>query len=205
MNIDDSAGRYESPLRQRQKTATRDLILEAVGKRLEDHGLHELTFPELARQAQVSERTIYRHFPTKELLMEAFWTWLHGALQINAFPASAKELIDMPRRVFPFFDQHEHVLRGMLASPQGREVRLSVNLERQDAIRRSVRDAVGDLPEPAFTRLCASVQLLYSATSWLTMKDYWGFSGKDAGEAASDAIRSLLANAAHDMGKGKTP
>lgn len=203
MNIEPPIARYESPLRERQKTATRDLILEAVGKRLEDHGLHELTFPELAKLAQVSERTIYRHFPTKELLMEAFWNWLHGALQINAFPASASELVDMPRRVFPFFDQHEQVLRGMLASPQGREVRLSVNTERQDAIRRSVRDAVGNLPEPAFTRLCASVQLLYSATSWLTMKDYWGFSGQEAGEAASDAIRSLLANAAHDMGKGK--
>jgi hypothetical protein len=48
----------------------------------------------------------------------------------------------------------------MLASPQGRELRLRVNKERQAAIRAAVRDAKPKLREPAFTRLCAAVRLL---------------------------------------------
>lgn len=190
--------RYSSPLRDGQKNATRDLILDAVGRCLENAGLDELNFAQVAAEAQISDRTIYRHFPTKELLLEAFWKTLHGNLGINSFPATAAELVDMPERVFLYFDRHEQVLRGMLASRQGREVRLSVNDERQQAIRRSVRDAVGEMAEPGFTHLCASIQLLYSATGWLTMKDYWGLSGEDAGRAASASIRSLLQNAAGD-------
>ena len=140
-----SDSRYSSPLREGQKSATRDLILEAVGRCLENAGLDELNFAQVAAEAQISDRTIYRHFPTKELLLEAFWKTLHGNLGINSFPATGAELVEMPERVFPYFDRHEQVLRGMLASRQGREVRLSVNDERQEAIRRSVRDAVGDL------------------------------------------------------------
>ena len=192
--------RYASPLRQGQKNATRDLILEAVGRCLENAGLDELNFAQVAAEAQVSDRTIYRHFPTRELLLEAFWKSLHGNLGINSFPTTATELVEFPERVFPFFDAHEQVLRGMLASRQGREVRLSVNDDRQQAIRQSVRDAVGDMAEPDFTYLCASIQLLYSATGWLTMKDYWDLSGDEAGRAASASIKSLLLAAKQKTG-----
>ena len=202
MNI-PAESRYSSPLREGQKSATHDLILAAVGRCLHNTGLAELNFAEVASEAQVSERTIYRHFPTRDALLEAFWKSLHGSLGINSFPGSAAELVSMPERVFPFFDQHEPIIRGMLASPQGREVRLSVNAERQQAIRVSVRDAVGDLPEPEFTHLCASIQLLYSATGWLTMKDYWGLSGADAGRAASASIQALLHHASTRKGTRK--
>ncbi len=198
--MNDAAPRYASALRDRQKAGTRDLILEAVGRRLEDSALEDLNFAEIAAEAGVAERTVYRHFPTKDALMDAFWTWLHGALRIEAFPTTAAELIALPERVFAFFDDHEAVLRGMLASRQGREVRLKVNDERQRAIRLAVRDAAPDLEEPDFTRLCASVQLLYSATAWLTMKDYWGLSGAEAGRAASDSIRTLLHHGASTRG-----
>jgi hypothetical protein len=80
----------------------------------------------------------------------------------------------------------------MLASPQGRELRLRVNRERQAAIRAAVRDARPGLREPAFTRLCAAVQLLYSASGWATMTDYWDLDSGEAGRAASEAIAALL-------------
>jgi AcrR family transcriptional regulator len=153
---------------------------------MQDRGLEDLSFADVAAVAEVSERTVYRHFPTKDALLDAYWSWLHGSLGIDAFPDTAADLITLPLKVFPFFDDHEAVIRGMLASRQGRVVRLRVNGERQAAI----------------TRTCASVQLLYSATGWLTMKDYWGLSGAEAGEAASQSIATLLAYARL---KGETP
>jgi hypothetical protein len=84
----------------------------------------------------------------------------------------------------------------MLASPQGRELRLRVNKQRQAAIRAAVKEARPDLREAAFTRLCAAVQLLYSASAWASMTDYWGLDSVEAGRAASEAIAALLSRKA---------
>ncbi|MCW5760898.1 MAG: helix-turn-helix transcriptional regulator, partial [Phenylobacterium sp.] len=53
-------------LRDRQREETRAQILRAVGRQLEHRSLEELSFAEIARDAGVGERTVYRHFPTKE-------------------------------------------------------------------------------------------------------------------------------------------
>ncbi|MBL8554130.1 MAG: TetR/AcrR family transcriptional regulator, partial [Phenylobacterium sp.] len=65
-------------LRDRQREETRDQILRAVGRQLERGDLEDLNFAEIAREAAVGERTVYRHFPTKEALLGAFWAWMQS-------------------------------------------------------------------------------------------------------------------------------
>lgn len=186
------AQNYSSPLRDRQKADTRELILDAVKRLLRDRGLGELSLASVAREAGITERTVYRHFATREQLLEATWAAVNDRLGMREFPRTAAELVERPRQVFPAFDGQGEIVRAMLASPQGRELRLRVNKQRQAAIRAAVRDARPGLREPAFTRLCAAVQLLYSASGWATMTDYWDLDSEEAGRAASEAIAALL-------------
>src|SRR4051812_41716382 len=65
-------------LRERQRAETRQQILRAVGHQLETRSLEDLSFAEIARDAGVGERTVYRHFPTKEALLGAFWAWMQS-------------------------------------------------------------------------------------------------------------------------------
>jgi glycosyltransferase involved in cell wall biosynthesis len=65
-------------LRERQREETREQILRAVGQQLESRSLEDLSFAEIARDAGVGERTVYRHFPTKEALLGAFWAWMQA-------------------------------------------------------------------------------------------------------------------------------
>ena len=44
---------------------------------LED-GVHAFSVATVAARAGISHRTVYRHFPTKEALLGAFWAWLQA-------------------------------------------------------------------------------------------------------------------------------
>ena len=66
----------ESLTRGQQKAQTEARILDAAGRLLEDGRLDEASYSEIARLAGVGERTVYRHFPTRDALMGAFWTRL---------------------------------------------------------------------------------------------------------------------------------
>jgi glycosyltransferase involved in cell wall biosynthesis len=86
-------------LRDRQKAATREQILRAVARRLEAGSLDDLGFAEVAEEAGVGERTVYRHFSTKEALLGAFWAWLQAqavAPLIRPQPARLREAIIAP-------------------------------------------------------------------------------------------------------------
>jgi glycosyltransferase involved in cell wall biosynthesis len=65
-------------LRDRQRAETREQILKAVGRQLEHGALEDLGFAEIAKDAGVGERTVYRYFPTKEALLGAFWAWMQN-------------------------------------------------------------------------------------------------------------------------------
>jgi len=66
----------EGLTRGQQKAQTEARILDAAGQLLEDGRLDEAPYAEIARLAGVGERTVYRHFPTRDALMGAFWTRL---------------------------------------------------------------------------------------------------------------------------------
>jgi AcrR family transcriptional regulator len=171
---------------------------------MQSHELHELSFAAVASAAGVQERTVYRHFPNRNALLDALWDALDPLLGVAQFPTTEAELLAAPPRVFPAFDANEGLMRGFWSTPQGREFRLRVNDRRQQAIRASVADAVAGLPPEEARWLTAVAQLLYSGAAWQTMKDYWGFDGAEAGAASSFALQ-LLFDAARQRAGSASP
>lgn len=188
--------RYHSPLRTRQKDDTRQMLLAAAGRVVARAGLEGLSFAALSREAGVQERTAYRHFPNKDALLAALWEWVNRQADIPGFARTRDELLSMPPVAYAGFDRQEGLMRALLSSPQGREFRLRVNDERQATLRAVLSDLLPHLTDEQGRNLLATVQLLYSATAWMTMKDYWGLEGKAAGEASIWAIKALLDEAA---------
>lgn len=185
-------------IRQQYKDMTRERILDAAIDLMAEAGMAPLTVADVASRAGVTTRTIYRHFETREGLIEAVWPRMQARVRSRGFPRTADEIIATPAYLFPQFDEHANLVRASAFSDAGLEVRLRANDERMAAAQACVADALPALPAAEARRRAAVIQLLDSAYCWAVLRDFWGFDGAEAGRAASEAIAILLGRAAPD-------
>jgi len=184
-------GTYHSPLRASQAAATRDRIVAAclALMRLGD----DLTYASVATEAEVQERTVYRHFPKKEDLQAAVWDWIVQHLTHADFAARDEEhLVMAMRESFAGFDADAALIQAMLHSPQGLEVRRRQQPARRAMFEACVDSAVPDAPPEVRERAAALLQVLYSAASWDLLRGFWDMDAAEAADTIGLGIRCLL-------------
>ena len=182
---------YHSPLREAQMAATRDRIVEAC-KAVMLRG-DDLTYAAVAAAAEVQERTVYRHFPTKEDLEGALWQWIVDNLTHADLAATNEEqLLTALRRSFAGFDAGAPLIEAMLRSPQGSAIRLRQQPRRQAMFDACVAAAVPDASPQLRGRASAVLQVLYSASAWELLRNLRGMDGAQAADAVEFGIRSFL-------------
>ena len=178
-------------LRDARAAVVRDRVLAGVAELLAAGD--DVTFAKVAIAAEVPERTIYRHFPTREALLTAVFEWANRRIGFDGErPADQHDLLAMIRRVFPAFDEIAPVIRELLVAPEGLAARLSDNDQRRRAATTLVRNEAPGLSATTTRRVAAAVQSLTAAATWQTLRDYWDMDGKEASEVAALAVELLL-------------
>jgi AcrR family transcriptional regulator len=129
-------------LRERKKRRTREDIAAAAMTLFEARGFDSVTVAEIARAADVSEKTVFNYFPAKEdLILQRGAERLELLIAaVRALPSGASPLGAFRRMTMDFLDQIERepvekivaVPRLVMASPALRE-RLFVGWEREAA------------------------------------------------------------------------
>jgi AcrR family transcriptional regulator len=184
-------GTYHSPLRASQAAATRERIVEACVA-LMQRGT-DLTYASVAAEARVQERTVYRHFPKKEDLEAALWTWIVQRLTHADFAArNEQQLVTAMRESFVGFGAAAPLIQAMIHSPQGLDVRRRQQPMRRAMFEACVDSAVPGAPPPVREQAAAVLQVLYSAASWDLLRSFWDIDAIEAADVVELGIRSFL-------------
>lgn len=183
---------YESPLRAEQMEQTRLRILEATANVLGDEEVDEVTVPLVAVRARVSVRTVYRHFPTKEALFDAFGEWAeeHLRVVVLSYPETLEAVREMAPALYRTYDERAPLIRALL-SKRGQEIRARTRRRRLATFEKAMREVTDGLGRAERRRVLAVIYLLVSAPAWQAMREQWELEGEEAGKAAAWAVRVL--------------
>lgn len=106
---------YKSPSREQGKSETREAILGAVVKVILEQGIHAFTMDNVAEAAGVAHRTVYRHFESREELLEG----LQELVQAQADRVGLSPPEDLPSAMEmagPLFEEFYRMRDAMHAS-----------------------------------------------------------------------------------------
>lgn len=186
---------YNSALRRDQAEATRERILAAMAALVEEGDGQAPTNRAVAERAQVTEVTVYRHFPSRELLLKGLWEHLNRKDGVRVgMPESPADLLAKIKPLMASFDASPAQIVARVTTAQGRAARASLDPERREAFLGLVAQAAPALPEGEQAKAAAVLQLLYSAYAWISLREQWTLSGPPAADALGWAAEVLLAD-----------
>jgi AcrR family transcriptional regulator len=178
-------------LRERQMNATREEILDVAMEMLSDGAGEGFSHEAIAAAAGMGARTVYRHFPDRAQLMQALWVRLRERTNTR-FPVREEEIAAMIRAVFHEFDEREGLIRAVLNSAAGTEVRERGGTEGRPAFAQSLGPLLSGRSASGRARVVAVFVAIYSAPFWQLLRDRGGLSGPEAQEAAAWAMETLV-------------
>jgi AcrR family transcriptional regulator len=189
------ARRYDNTLRLEQAERTKERILESAVQVLATEGAKATTLAEVARAARVSEPTLYRHFGSRERLLEEIDAHAQAKLGFPALPENADDLAGHIPTLFDKFAEHAPLLRATLLNSVGREVRSRGRARRINWLRELLAADAPDVQSPELERLAGVLRVLSSWEAFDVMTRELGMSTEDAGEAVAWAIETLMSEA----------
>jgi AcrR family transcriptional regulator len=194
---------YTSPLRDRQVAQTQALILDAVTTLLDERRADEVTTREIAAAAGVSERTVYRHFPDRDALLEGLsrrLTHLDGVKPSFGL-GSLDDIAPTSRRLMEVLDQHYVTARAEAvfnADPRRFAADTQANTRELCEL---LANELPELGEREQLRIAAVIRCLASTQAWLRMREEFGVLGAESGPVVAWVIDTII----REVRAGNTP
>jgi AcrR family transcriptional regulator len=179
-------------LKDRQSAMTRRVLLDAMVEHLEGGSPGDLTMRSIARRAGVAERTIFRHFASRDELLDALAMEVALRMELPPPPESMEALARAPQALYRAYEAHARLTQAALHSELFDRIRQTVARERWDAIRRLLDGHAPQRSERERAYAAANIRHMLSASTWNYYRNYFQFSLKDSIGAAQQAIGDAL-------------
>ncbi|MBN4047473.1 TetR/AcrR family transcriptional regulator [Acidimicrobiaceae bacterium AH-315-P05] len=187
---------YVSPLRERQARETHDAILDALTRLLEDRSADDVTTSELAREAEVSQRTVYRQFPDRAALLQGLTERLEAA--VGREPDAAENLEGLKRQAIDLMAMLEkHATEARVEAVFNADPRHYGDSTRRhsEQMRNLVSKSLPNLEPDRQLAVASVVRVLLSTQTWLRMREEFDIDGHESGPIVAWALDAIVTQA----------
>lgn len=185
--------RYHSPARLERAAATRERIVDA-GARLvrgfTSWDWDELTFRAVAERAGVSERTVYRNFPSERQLHDAIMARLEDEAGVSYQDVELDNLAEVTARVFASLSRF--AIKETVGGPHGPAF-AGADARRHEALDRAVALRAPGLPDARRRALAGLLDVLWSPPTYERLIGAWNLDNAEAIGAVQWLIAKVIA------------
>jgi len=180
---------------------TGERILAALAEIVLEGGLSDFSVQSVADRCGISHRTVYRHFPTRESMLDGLVAQMNAAMEQAGGAAGVESLDTLPAAVarnFAMFTQQKSLAKAAIRFSVGTTTENSDRRERTDAVTAAVAEL--GLDDPDARVVAAVLRHLSSSRTWLLLPEA-GLDEAETASAAAWAVETIIA-AVRD---GRTP
>ena len=202
-------------LREQQKILARRLIVEAAARVILRSGIHQFSMLEVANEAGVSLRTLYRYYPGREELLDGMASEIEHGLAEAGIPAGIEpsaltERFDTPEAVASVVGdafrttarRGVDIGRAWVIINMVTGVRSESRRDRDQLVRRVVEHFGPHLDQAEQDLAFGVLRYLAGAIAWKVMTDDLGMDTEQIADAVGWAVQTLLE--AMEAGGGPT-
>jgi AcrR family transcriptional regulator len=187
--------RYRSALRQQLKDDVRARIVRAVVDLVVDEGAHAFTMQNVAEKAQVALRTVYRHFASRDQLLEALSDHVDAAMNALGMrmPTEEHELPETMRRAYvEYFAKIRKELRASVVASIGTGYRSRSHVARWTWVREFLEKTYPHIPPGELGDMAAMLTVVTGSRAWFVLTAEFGLDDARAASAAEWGVRALV-------------
>lgn len=179
-------------LAARQQDLAREVILDAAIQKLVEAPHEELSVRAVAKQSNVSERTIFRYFASRDELLDAIAHEYSRRLDAPPTPATVEELIAYVPAMFARFEENSALTRAALRSEIYHRIRTRGSAIRGAAIRQIIDRAAPKRPAAEREIAVANIRYMLIASTWNYYRFNFEFSAARTCDCALAVVHDSL-------------
>lgn len=191
--------RYDSSLRRERAALTRERIIDAGAALV--HGFsswdwRELTVRAVAERAGVHERTVYRHFPTEEVLRAAVIDRLQEEAGLRPEDVTVDTIEEQVTRLFAYLASF-----SSSGQPQTDAALVAVDERRKAALLDVVTAETPGWSDADRRAAAAVIDVLWGVPTYRRLVGGWALDEQEAARAVTWLVRLVVA----EMRAGRGP
>jgi AcrR family transcriptional regulator len=182
------------PLRQQQRELARRLIVDATARVILRIGIHQFSMQEVADEAGVSLRTLYRYYPSREDLVEGVGAEIDEELAEAGLPSLEGPVTPaaLVGDAFLTTERRADLGRAWVIIKMVTGERSESTRRRDQLVRVVVEQLAPHLDQVEQDRLFGVVRYLAGSLAWKFMRDDLSMPTEEVARAVAWAIRTLL-------------
>ena len=184
--------RYHSPARRQQAAQTRGRIVSAgaeLARGFTTWEWDELTFRAVAERAGVSERTVYRNFPSERHLHDAVMQRLEDDAGVSYDDVALGNVAEVTARVFASL--HRFAIEDSVTTP-GDPIFAGADARRQDALLRAVSAHAPQWDDNQHRAAAGLLDVLWSPATFERLVRAWKLDESSASGAVEWLISKVV-------------